>query len=226
MTNAELKTRFLIGYEFIANNLAPGYTNGEISGFLNQGMDLLVDELYGKGDIANIAELIEKVSSSLTLYTPGTEPEDYGTYVGWLVPYPLAGIDLTDLRWVINAKAKVVRNEPFGINNEWIACDLIDKKLAEKWVSTAINKPIIVYPKLIWHGTTYGFAVLYDVYSTISELQVMYIRTPDRIDVTDGLTCELNHRLHQKIVDKAVQLAMKATDTQRAQGEIQVNQAI
>ena len=35
MTNAELKTRFLIGYEFIANSLAPGYTDSEISGTAN-----------------------------------------------------------------------------------------------------------------------------------------------------------------------------------------------
>lgn len=222
MTNAELKSRFLIGYEFIANNLAPGYNNNEISGFLNQGQDLLVDELYARRDIANIAELLTKVDASLIAYAPGSGPEYYGSYSLWSEQNQFA-----DFRWLTNAKAKVLRDEPSPITNEWIECEMIDKFLAEKWVSTSINKPIIIYPKVVWHGTTYGFAVIYDAYSSVSELQVIYIKTPDRIDVSSELVpCELNAKLHQKIVDKAVALAMKATDVQRAQGEIQTNQAI
>lgn len=226
MTNAELKTRFLIGYEFIANNLAPGYTDSEISGFLNQGMDLLVDELYSKGDIANIAELLNKQSGNLSQYSPGSEPENYGTYVGWTIASGLgAPFDFSGLRWITNTKAKVTRTEPFLINAEWIECEVIEKYLAEKWVSTAINKPVIIYPKLVWHGNSNGFAVIYDSYSNVDELQVIFIKTPTRIDVTTG-TCELNSKLHQKIVDKAIQLAMKATDGARAEGEIKLNQAI
>jgi hypothetical protein len=221
MTNAELKTRFLVGYEFIANNLAPGYTDSEISGFLNQGMDLLVDELYSKNDIANIAELL--VKENLTLIpASGNDIEDYGTSSYWTA---LVNNGLTDFRWLTNAKAKIKRTEPFEINYEWIECEMIEKRFAEKWVSTPINKPIIVYPKIVWHGFTDGFALICDSYSLASDLQIIYIKTPTRIDVTAG-TCELNFRLHQKIVDKAIQLAMKATDAQRAEGEIKLNQAI
>lgn len=223
MTNAELKTRFLIGYEFIANNLAPGYTDAEISGFLNQGMDLLVDDFYGRGDVANIAELLVKNSLILLPAVSGTDPEDYGPSSYWVA---LTNYGLIDLRWLTNAKAKVTRTEPFYVNAEWIECNQITKQEAEKWVSTSINKPIIVYPKIIWHGGVVGFAVIGDSYSTISELQIIYIKNATRIDVSDGLTCELHSKLHQKIVDKAIALAMKATDAQRAQGEIQINQAI
>lgn len=220
MTNAEMKTRFLIGYEFIANNLAPGYTDSEISGFLNQGMDLIVDELFNKGDIGNIAELLTKVTPDLIAYEPTSAPEYYGEYSLWCTQD-----SFSNFRWLTNAKAKVLRTEPFYVNSEWIECEMIDKHVAEKWVSTSINKPIIVYPKIVWHGTTYGFSVIYDAYSSVSEFQVIYIKTPTRIDVTTG-TCELHTRLHQKIVDKAIQLAMKAVDAQRAEGEIKLNQAI
>lgn len=224
MTNAELKTRFLIGYEFIANNLAPGYTDAEISGFLNQGMDLLVDQLYSQGDIANIAELLEKQSYLVNIAVQGTNPEDYGLCSYWTDRTS----SFTNLRWFINARVKIRRTEPSPINDELIECELINKLLADKWTQTSINKPIIIYPKLIFHGISYGFVVLIDSYSTITDSRVLitYLRTPTRIDTTDGLTCELHPKLHQKIVDKAIQLAMKATDAQRAEGEIKLNQAI
>jgi len=219
MTNAELKTRFLIGYEFVANNLAPGYLDSEISGFLNQGMDLIVDELYANGNIGSIAEVLVKTEPGIVAYL--TPAENYGNYAYWTVQNTLS-----DLRHLVNAKAKVLRYQPFAINSEWIECEPIDNRIAEKWVTTSINMPIIIYPKIVWHGTVNGYAVIFDAYSSVEEFQVMYIKNPVRIDVADGLTCELHTKLHQKIVDKAIALAMKATDAERAQKEVQINQAL
>ena len=224
MTASELKTRFLIGYEFIANNLAPGYTDDEISGFLNQGMHLLVDEFFGKRDLANIAEIIVSQYYTLEPAVAGFNPEDYGECSYWTARTS----DFTEFRWFINSRAQIKRTEPFPVNTEWVECNLIDKTEADKWTQTSINKPIIVYPKLIFHGASYGFVVLIDSYSTIYNFQLAYVRTPTPIDVSGSPTVapELNARLHQKIVDKAIALAMKATDVQRAQAEIQTNAAL
>lgn len=221
MTNNDLKTRFLIGYEFIANNLAPGYTDDEISGFLNQAMDLIVDELYGSKDYANLAELINK---GLTDILSSNQDSEYGLKHAYTT-----NIDYTDFRWLIHAKAKVERLVPFAINNDWIECEHISKgDVSDKWITTSINKPIIVYPKVVWHGNDTGFVVIFDNYSEVNAFQVLYVKTPNRIDIAANPTGtnELNEKLHQKIVDKAVQLAMKATDANRAKGEIELNKAI
>ena len=217
MTNAELKTKFLELYDAITNFAAPGYTDSEISAFLNQGMDIIVDELYGAGDVANLAEILEKSTSNVVACTI----ENYGSYA-----YQ-PSVVLTDFRWHVNSRAKIARTEPFLVNTEWVECQLISKYVADKYVQTSFNKPIIVYPKLIRQDNT--FVILIDSYSTINitgGFQLLYIKTPVRIDVSDTLTPELHVRLHQKIVDKAVQLAMKAVDVQRAQAEIQVNSQI
>lgn len=217
MTNAELKDRFLIGYEFLANNLAPGYTDSEISGLLTQGMHLLIDELYARNDIANLAELLAKQNYTLQACTL----EDYGDYA-----YEPT-VSITDFRWHVNSKCKIARTEPFAITTaEYIPCEVINKPIADKWAQTSINRPIIIYPKIIVDQNS--FIILIDSYTTVTltnGFQLIYVKTPIDVDVTTG-TMELHPRLHQKVVDKAIALAMKATDVQRAQAEIQTNQAI
>lgn len=217
MTYAELKTRFLVGYDAITNFAAPGYTDAEISGFLNQAMDLIVDDLYAARDIANLAEILEKQTFAIQPCTL----EDYGTSAY----EPTASI--SDFRWHVNSRAKLSRTEPFYIGSEWVECELIQKTEADKYVQTSFNKPIITYPKVIRQDST--FIILIDSYTSINAttgFQLIYIKTPDRIDVAAAGTPELHVKLHQKIVDKAVQLAMKAVDAQRAEAEIKVNEAI
>jgi hypothetical protein len=218
MTNSELKTRFLVGYDAITSFMAPGYTDAEISGFLNQGMDLIVDELYAQGDIINLAELLSKLTTVVSICTL----EDYGTKA--FEPTKPA----VDFRWFVNARLKLSRNEPVIVNSDWVPCELITKPLADKYTQTGFNKPIIIYPKVILDGGT--FIILTDYLSTVdlvmNAFQCIFIKTPTRIDVTDSLSPELHVRLHQKIADKAIQLALKATEPQRAEAEIKLNQAI
>lgn len=217
MTNAELKTRFLEGYDAITNFAAPGYQDDEISAFLNQAMDLVVDELYAANDVENLSEILEKVTSNVVACTL----EDYGSSAYQLVT------TLTDFRWHVNSRAKITRTEPFAVAAEWVECEPIYKVMADKYVQVSFNKPIIVFPKLVRQDS--NFIVLIDSYTTIKlsgGFQIVYLKTPTRIAVDVAGTPELHVKLHQKIVDKAVQLAMKATDAQRAQAEIQLNAAI
>jgi hypothetical protein len=198
--------------------MAPGYTDAEISGFLNQGMDLIVDELYAQGDIINLAELLTKFNTIVAICTL----EDYGTSAY----EPTASVN--DFRWFVNARLKLSRAEPVVVNNDWVPCELITKPLADKYTQTAFNKPIIIYPKVVIDNGS--FIILTDYLTSanllVEAFQCIYIKTATRIDVTDGLSPELHVRLHQKIADKAIQLALKATEPQRAEAEIKLNQAI
>lgn len=222
MTNAELKTRFNVGYEFLANNLAPGYTDAEISGLLNQGMDLLVDELYANGDTLGLAELL--IQSTLNLVSAAFEnygSNAYETTVGLS----------NDYRWLVNVKVKAVRNKPFIIDAGFVPGEVIPKQEANYWMQTLANKPMIITPKVVVVNSTgtARFIVLVDTYTTVTlsgGFQIVYVKTPARIDVSNSNVNELHPRWHQKIVDKAIALAMKATDVQRAQAEIQTNKAI
>jgi len=218
MINSELKTRFLIGYDAITSFMAPGYTDTEISGFLNQGMDLLVDELYSQEDIISLAELLTKLYLPIATSTL----EDYGTNAY----EPTASA--SDFRWFVNARLKMSRSEPVEVINDWVPCELITKPIADKYTQTAFNRPIIIYPKIIIDN--YSFIILTDTLTSVSlsdnTFQCIYIKTPDRIDVTNSDVNNLHSKLHQKIVDKAVQLAMKANEPQRAEAEIKLNQAI
>jgi hypothetical protein len=190
MTNADLKTRFLVGYEFLANNLAPGYTDTEISGLLNQAMDLLVDELYVKNDIANLAEVLVKYNYTLQVCTL----EDYGAKAY----EPTSSV--TDFRWHVNSKLKLSRNEPFSIiTAEYIPCEVINKPIADKWVQTSINKPIIIYPKVIIDQNS--FIILTDSYTTTTltdGFQLIYIKTPIRLQsyIQDFTRRSLIKQLH------------------------------
>lgn len=217
MTYSEMKTRFLIGYDAITNFTAPGYTDSEISGFLNQGMDLIVDELFAQNDLVNLAELLVRNSSTLSTCSR----EEYGAHA-----YE-QNVGLLGYRWYVNSKLQLSRSEPFTVVSEWVPCELIPKPLIDKYVQTAFNKPIIVYPKVVHDVDT--MLVFVDCYTTPTgdnDFQLTYIKTPDRIDVTQAGTIELHTRLHQKIVDKAIQLAMKATEAARADAEIKVNSQI
>jgi hypothetical protein len=233
MTYGEMKTRFLVGYDAITNFTAPGYTDAEISGFLNQAQDLLVDELYLQGEVAILAEILVKQNYNVVACTI----EDYGAKAYQLVltiqssiTGPVSSMTLSDLsyRWTVNAKAKLTRTDPFVVATEWVECNEIRKWEADKYYQTSFNRPIIVFPKIFRQDDT--FIILIDYYTTISTtagFQLIFIKTPDRIDVatTAGLP-ELTVKLHQKIVDKAVALAMKATEPQRADAEIKLNQAL
>jgi len=224
MTYGEMKTRFLVGYDAITNFTAPGYTDAEISGFLNQSQDLLVDEIFSKGEVAVLAEILVKQNFNVVLCTI----EDYGLSAYQLVTTGSLLLSELSYRWTVNAKAKITRSEPFAVAAEWVECNEISKFEADKYYQTAFNKPIIVFPKIIRQNDT--FVILIDSYTTITAIagfQLIFLKTPDRIDVsvTAGVP-NLTVKLHQKIVDKAVQLAMKATDPKRADAEIKLNQGI
>lgn len=216
MTYAELKTQFLIDYDFISNHMAPGIEDSEISDFLTRAQLMIVDELYKQRDITGLAELLSRQDS----YLLPSANEKFGTKA-----YQ-SSTAFSDVRWVVSVKAKITRSMPVILTDEWVECDPINEVEADKWAQTSINKPIIIYPKVLERSSYY--IIFIDMQTTLSTqgLQINYIQQPEPIDVTTVGTPEIHERNHRNIVTKAVQLAMKATEPQRADADVKLSKAI
>lgn len=117
----------------------------------------------------------------------------------------------------IRSSTGIIRTKPEQLahaGTELIPNIEIDFNDIDNLVSTAYNKPILVYPAVtlassdpIAKATVLftSLVVITDSYSTIQNISLDYIRDPKDISVT-GDNCELATFLHEEIVKLAVSL--------------------
>jgi hypothetical protein len=215
MTAAEFKAYFLAEYDAATSLSAPAWEDSEISSFLNIAQDSVVTELYKVKELNKLAELINT------------------TYLTFLQAHPsifnglwfdLTNVSLkTDYFYFIGGKAAISRTNPI-IYSEWIPIEFVDRVNADKFFQTSFNKPWFRNPKIFIDtfdsldqntGVNTRFVVLVDGYSTrsIANLEVTFLKKPDRINITLGTTTNLNESLHQAIVAFAVEQAVKSVKT-------------
>jgi hypothetical protein len=217
MTYSQMKTAFLEGYDYISNHMAAGLEDAEISALLTEAYEDIIDNFVKNSNIAAVAELLEKFTANLIVCSL----EDYGS----CAYTPDAAINT--IRHITNARLKLSRSEPLLIANEWVDVEIISKVVADRYVQTSFNKPIIIFPKLVEYGTTQ--IVLVDTLTTVTQtngFQLIYIEHPVPIDVTAAGLPEINSKYHKDIVDLAVKLAWKAVEPKVAMEQIQVDKQL
>ena len=207
MTSAEIKEYFLAEYDAATSLSAPAWEDSEISSFCNIAQDSIVTELFKAGELGRIAELLNTQQLGLTAH-----PNIINGY-----RFTLTDIDLSTYFYYVNSRTYVTARTNPVISREWIPNELVDRVNVTKFEQTTFNKPWFKYPKILIdsvyeHGLNeLQYIVLIDGYtSPVDNSEITYIKKPIRIDITGGITTNLNESLHQMVVQLAVEQAVKS----------------
>lgn len=212
MTAVEFKAYFLAEYDAATSLSAPGWEDSEISSFLNIAQDSIVTELFKIKDLSKLAELIT------TSFFGSTEAHPSIPNGLWL--------NLTDISlkneyfYYLDGKVIITRTNPV-INAGWVPLEFVDRINAHKFFESGFNKPWFKYPKIfidtfdsLDQNTGIGtrLIILVDGYTTksIANIEITFLKKPDRISITNNTTTNLNESLHQAIVALAVDQAVKS----------------
>lgn len=242
MTNTELKNEFLIHYNAIATNSAPGLDDYEISVFLTQAQLELVKNYYNplgnkykdgfensekrRNDLKEL--LVAYASSDKIVSTLGIAPESQ-----------FFGIP-NNIFVIVQEQAKVSTNDCF--NGKYI--DVYPKTHDE--FNTNIRNPFKRPDQdHVWRldyseVNDKKVVELLNPYSIV-EYKFRYIRYPKPIvltdldtafpgedlsidNVTDETPCELSEEIHREILDRAVELALRDYKPSNLESKIQLDQ--
>jgi hypothetical protein len=203
---------FRVGYD-IANLEGPGYEDSEMYILLNQAQDI---EVLKEADLKRytyISNVIVNEKGTLAsgldysytkLYTPLQE------YIGY-----------------ISSKSKITRTTFKPItSDQWVENILIKKEQSGRFLYNSINSPLLLQPR-VYEDTLKKITVIYDnytTYATSNNFELEYLRKP--ILIANGVSCELNVFLHNRIVNTAVNLAKKVFNPNEAGNSAQVDTLI
>jgi len=242
MTTAELKNEFLIHYNAIATNSAPGLDDYEISVFLTKAQLELVKSHYNPaGNKYNdgfensekrrvdLRELIVNHLSTTEINDPHKLSPDSQFYV---IP--------NDVFLIVQEFARVTGND--CLNGKYL--DVYPKTHDEVnlQLKNPFKKPDADHIWRIDYSKVNGKKVveLISPYNIV-EYRLRYLKYPLPIILTnlstafpgEGLTidglftqtqCELNEEIHREIVDRAVELALRDYKPSNLESKIQLDQ--
>lgn len=97
-------------------------------------------------------------------------------------------------------------NIKIGETDRWFSCIDIPTLESYRFISTPINKPVIIEPKIFYESaTTFTVLVDSDDIANLDTAIVQYIKKPNVI--SDSVACDLPEHTHEEIVELAVLLA-------------------
>ena len=212
MTYTEMLKAFRVGYD-IANLEGPGYEDPEVYIILNQAQDIEVLKEVDMRRYTYISNVIVNEKGTLAtgldysntkLYSPSQE------YIGY-----------------ISSKSKITRTTFKPItSDQWVENILIKKEQSGKYLYNNLNSPLLLQPR-VYEDTLKKITVIYDIYTTYAtsnNFELEYIRKP--VLISNGVSCELNVFLHNKIVNTAVNLAKKILNPNEAGNSVQADMLI
>lgn len=214
MTTAEMITAFNVHYD-IVNLEGPGYEDTEILVILNQAQSIEVLKEVAKRNWTVLSNLLLNEQGTLAaglnyaytkLFTPAQE------YIGY-----------------ISSKSKITRANYRLITTaggEWVENIPIEKELSGKYLTNSINQPILLQPR-VFEDTLRKITVIYDKNTTFAganDFYLEYVRKP--VDITAGVSCEVNKILHDRIVNTAVSLAKKVFNPNESGNSVQTDMMI
>ena len=245
MTNQELKQEFLISYNAIASNSAPGIDDYELSVYLTRAQLEIVKNYYDplsnrkqKGFEAtekrrrDLNQLVKDYKTSTTITNSSNINSEAKFYT---VP--------NDLFLIVNEKAKIVSEDCY--NNKTLTIKPISYDEYDIQIDNPFEKP---NEKVAWRldlsnvNNTKVVEIIspYNILGTL-EYQIRYIKYPKPIIITnlntafpsdnltiDGISaetpCELNIEICREILDRAVLLALADYRPQNLQVKAQMSQ--
>ena len=176
----------------------------EIDIFLNRAQDVMTEQLYLAGAFTEINELWERNAGKfpISTYTP-----DIRFPNGYFID--ISGI--TDFLYHVKSYTKVTRTAfPAITTAEYISNVEIPFNIADAYATNSYNRPTFKNPVIFFEENTTRIVLLVDYYTaTPTGFYLEYIKIPTRISLETTTDCDLNERLHRKIIDLAVVFAEK-----------------
>lgn len=220
MTAVEMRDLFLILYDKITNLAAPGYTNDEISDFLNKAQLQFVKHRYNeKGNKyqegfeetekrrKDLAQLTRSLTATSSSDQTGVSPN--GVFY-----------DLPEgFMYTLREEATLVSND-VCIDGKRIYVKPITHDEYAINLSNPFKKPDST---VVWRldysnaaaltGTaTKRHELVTDGTYTIGSYFLRYLKTPSDIDIENNVDSEMDPSIHEEIVDVAVRIAAGITD--------------
>ena len=222
MTAQEMRDLFLILYDKITNLAAPGYSDGEISDFLNKAQLQFVKHRYSeKGNKyqegfeqtekrrKDLVQLTRNIEATLSTDQTGVSPNGYFYDLPKGYMYSLREeATITSSDDCFNGKriyVKPITHDEYAIN--------LDNPF-KKPDKTVVWRLDFSYPSASTSSTlsTKRHELVTDGTYTIGTYHVRYLIIPSNINVTDDIGSELDPSVHEEIVDIAVRIASGITD--------------
>ena len=216
MTNQEALLRFNVAYDAIATTSAPPLEPQEVAAVMNNALMDLITALGNARVFDKLREitLVEKLSLAVCTL------ESLGSYA-----YQSTSTLTSTFLYHVDSHLKVTsRTTLVTVSNDWLPCEEINRSIADFYVQTPMNQQIILHPKVLIHyndsTNKYTPIVFIDSNTTISTtetFELSYVRMPTLIDLTNDAAdfTEFGNEMEQLIINKAVQLAIVATDQDR-----------
>jgi hypothetical protein len=201
MTTSEMITLFKLKYDAASSLAAPDWLNSDIVSFLNVSQLLVVDALYEQKRWDLLTEIIfleQNLQNDITI------AHDYPNSV-----WKIAKSSLSEVyRGFVHAMAEVNMSGSVNTYN----------KIVEKIPINMLNKILITFnnqrPKFkqcYFFEDHFGtLFVMGDYYTTVVEVSLTYLRNPNIMQIAPQVSCQLNNSLHEKIVEVAVNEAIKS----------------
>jgi hypothetical protein len=202
----------MIEFNRLAENVYKLYSTADrldpynIEGLLNKAQDqLLKDKYLSFGNPQEIVYRINdsydelsdliKIDNSLTL----TSAEDgYGSYAKKVSSMP------DDYLYYVRSSTKLTRTLVEPVTDEWVGNNVVGLTSLLRSISGGGNYPIIINPVIyLVEGNVY---IVYDAYTTIDSISLMYLKVPDKLDLESDNECELPEHWHYDVADYAVKL--------------------
>lgn len=195
MTTTEFKIAFETRFYAATTVNSLGWSNDEISEFLNYAQNIIVKTAIDSGNLEAISNLVKVATIAVASSTSANEEIRFPTAISGFY-------DLIDAELVITEITNPYPTEKILITN------ISDFKV------TPYNAALFRQPKIAVDyslGDSITFVVLQGGYvsGTPSALNYRYVVKPTAIDIDNPGEINLNEKLHDSIVDLAVQKAVE-----------------
>jgi len=232
-----MKEEFLILYDKVTNQAAPGYTNSEISIFLNKAQLQFVKNRYNfKGNSYSEGfEETEKRRKDLAELTRNAEITGGAANLSNQVGVSIKGefFDLPDDLMYSLREQVLTASSVKCYNGKTIRV----KPVTHDEYAIEINNPFSKPDKtVVWRldfsrDITQGplnekkrHELITGKDITVDKYYLRYLKVPEIIDIESNQSSELNDEVHAEIIDYAVRIAVGITDPQSYQIKIKEQQ--
>lgn len=195
MTTSEMIKLFKLKYDAAGSSAAPDFIDTEIIEFLNNAQLSIVDLLHAQKNFVLLATLIRTVTDPTGDSTGLSYPNKY---------FRISKTALPEYRYYIRSNSRIIReSKSLFVNHDYIPIDLL-----YRFLKTGNNIPRF-NRCVVFDDSNNNLVIMGDGYVTgIENIFITYLKNPTLI--TPSITSELDSSLHEKIVEIAVDEAVKS----------------
>ena len=213
MTSVELMQEFnrLAGDRYRLYDINDRLNPIDVEGYLNKAKDRILVEkfLSYNTPYENILALQQSYDEIHDLVSIDSDVSITGA-TGALGNYTQkidANTFPSDYFYYVFSSSKITRSTVAPATNEWVGNKEINYSSLLKAISGVHNWPIIRQPLVYFNED--NLYIIRDAYTTISDINLAYLRQPDKIDVFNDTEVDMPEHWHPTIAEMAISIYLK-----------------